>query len=320
MSIKNLLLWEKYRPKSLEDIILPERIVERFKNGVTKNYIFYSKPGRGKTTLARILIGKYTKDKNYIEINASLDTSIEILRNKIENFCRTIPMLESDDPIKYVFLDEAEKMSSALQQGLKAFIEHYHQNVRFILTTNDYSKIFEGLISRFTSVNFDDYDQEEEKQNKIHIYNKIMKDIAPKEDIKITKEELISIITKKYPDIRSIINELQDFKEVGHISTGHSNINSKLKLETYNIIYDNSVNYEKIYHFLMSMYGAENIGLLFNILGNDFIEYSLKENKNVEKLFECNYVISDYRNKLDSQTDPIILGMTIIGKFRDILI
>jgi hypothetical protein len=70
----------------------------------------------------------------------------------------------------------------------------------------------------------------------------------------------------------------------------------------------------------MSAYGAEKIDLLFNILGKTFIDWSLKENKNVNSLFKCNYVISDLRDKLDSQTDPLILGMTLIGKFRDILL
>ena len=85
------------------------------------------------------------------------------------------------------------------------------------------------------------------------------------------------------------------------------------------MIYDKSADYEKIYHFLMTLYGAEKIGLLFQILGRTFIEWSLQEGKNVDKLFKCNYVISDYRSKLDSQSDPIILGMTVIGKFREIL-
>ena len=84
MSIQNLLLWEKWRPKTLEDTILPERIKKHFENGVTKNYIFYGNYGIGKTSLARILIGKYSKDKAFLEINSSLYTSIDVLRSEIE--------------------------------------------------------------------------------------------------------------------------------------------------------------------------------------------------------------------------------------------
>lgn len=320
MSIQNLLLWEKWRPKNLEDTILPERIKKHFENGITKNYIFYGNYGTGKTTLARILIGKYSKDKAFLEINSSLYTSIDVLRSEIEKFCKTVPMFDSEDPIKYVFLDEFERVSQQYQDGLKAFIEQYHHNVRFILTTNHYNKISDGIKSRFTAINFDTQSSEEEKMVKNGIFKRITDVVCPKENLTIEKEVLISLINKKYPDIRSIFVELQNIKDTGEVSSTSSNVNNKLKVDTYNLIYDKSADYEKIYHFLMTLYGAEKIDLLFQILGRTFIEWSLQEGKNVDKLFKCNYVISDYRSKLDGQSDPIILGMTVIGKLRDILL
>jgi DNA polymerase III delta prime subunit len=320
MSIQNLLLWEKWRPKTLEDTILPDRIKKHFEMGVTKNYIFYGNYGIGKTTLARILIGKYSKDKAYLEINSSLYTSIDVLRSEIEKFCKTVPMFDSEDPIKYVFLDEFERVSPNYQDALKAFIEQYHHNVRFILTTNHFNKISDGIKSRFTSINFDTQNSEEEKFVKTGIFKRITDVVCPKENLNIEKEILISLINKKYPDIRSIFVELQNIKDTGEVSSTGSNINNKLKIDTYNLIYDKSADYEKIYHFLMTLYGAEKIDLLFQILGRTFIEWSLQEGKNVDKLFKCNYIISDYRSKLDGQSDPILLGMTVIGKFRDILI
>lgn len=319
MSINNLLLWEKWRPKTLEETILPLRIKNHFNNGITKNFIFYGNYGTGKTSLARILIGKYTKDKSFLEINSSLYTSIDVLRSEIEKFCKTVPMFESEDPIKYVFLDEFERVSPQYQDALKAFIEKYHHNVRFILTTNHFNKISDGIKSRFTSINFDCLNTEEEKFVKTGTYKRIM-EISEIENIPLTKEVLVSLINKQFPDIRSIFVELQNIKETGEISNTTSNINNKLILDTYNLIYDKTASYEKIYHFLMSAYGSEKIDLLFNILGKTFIDWSLKENKNVNSLFKCNYVISDLRDKLDSQTDPLILGMTLIGKFRDILL
>jgi DNA polymerase III delta prime subunit len=320
MSIQNLLLWEKWRPKTLEDTILPDRIKKHFEMGVTKNYIFYGNYGIGKTTLARILIGKYSKDKAYLEINSSLYTSIDVLRSEIEKFCKTVPMFDSEDPIKYVFLDEFERVSPNYQDALKAFIEQYHHNVRFILTTNHFNKISDGIKSRFTSINFDTQNSEEEKFVKTGIFKRITDVVCPKENLNIEKEILISLINKKYPDIRSIFVELQNIKDTGEVSSTGSNVNNKLKIDTYNLIYDKSADYEKIYHFLMTLYGAEKIDLLFQILGRTFIEWSLQEGKNVDKLFKCNYIISDYRSKLDGQSDPILLGMTVIGKFRDILI
>lgn len=318
---KNLLLWEKYRPKKIEDVILPPRIINQFENGVTRNYIFHGHYGTGKTTLARILIGKYSKDKAFLEINSSLYTSIETLRNDVENFCKTQPILESSDSYKYVFLDEFERVSSSYQDALKAFIEQYHKNVRFILTTNHISKISDGIKSRFTCINFDCLDLSEEKLLKQELYKKITSIIAPNENFEIPKEKLANIINKKFPDFRSILVELQNFKETGDCFISDSNVSNKLKYELYELLYNKSLNYEEIYHFLMSNFGPEKIDLLFKLLGREFINWSISNKReNIEKLFSLNYIISELNFKLETNTDPIILGMTLIGKFRELLI
>jgi len=255
---KNLLLWEKYRPKKIEDVILPPRIINQFENGVSRNYIFHGHYGTGKTTLARILIGKYSKDKPFLEINSSLYTSIETLRNDVENFCKTQPMIESSDSYKYVFLDEFERVSSSYQDALKAFIEQYHKNVRFILTTNHISKISDGIKSRFTSIDFDCLDLSEEKLLKQELYKKITNVIVPNEGIQISKDILVNII---------------------------------------------------------------KVDVLFKLLGREFINWSITQKReNIEKLFNLNYIISELNFKLETNTDPIILGMTLLGKFREILI
>ena len=321
MSIKNLLLWEKYRPKNLNDIILLPRIKDNFINGVNKNYIFHGHYGTGKTSLARILIGKYSKDKAFLEINSSLYTSIDTLRSDIEKFCKTQPMIETEDSMKYVFLDEFERVSSQYQDALKAFIEQYHKNVRFILTTNHYNKISDGIKSRFTSLNFECLDQSEEKLLKQEIYKKIINDISKSEDISISKDELIQIITKKFPDFRSILVELQNFKETGKLQIESSNVSNKLKSDVYQLLYDKNIDYEFIYHFINTHFGNEKVDILLKILGRDFVNWSISDKReNMEKLFELNYIISDYSTKLESSTDPIILGMTVVGKFRDILL
>lgn len=319
MSLKNLLLWEKYRPKNIDDTILLPRIKNHFENGVTKNYIFHGHYGTGKTTLARILIGKYSKDKAFLELNSSLYTSIDTLRNEVEKFCKTVPMIESDDPIKYIFLDEFERVSANYQDALKAFIEQYHRNVRFILTTNHLNKISDGIKSRFTCLDFDCQDSTEEKYLKQEIYKRIFNVISPAENIEISKEQLVYVINKKFPDFRAILVELQNFKDTGELNSIESNVSNKLKNDLYNLLYSES-SYEDIYHFLMSNFGAEKIYIMISLLSKSFIDWSIKEKReNIDKLFELNYIIANYASKLESNTDPIILGMTIIGKFREIL-
>ena len=142
--INNLLLWEKWRPKSVDDIILLPRVRKNFENGLNQNFIFHGHFGTGKTSLARILIGKYSKDKPFLELNSSLFTSIDVLRNEIEDFCKFRPMMSTDSDIKYIFLDEFERVSPQFQDAFKAFIEKYNRNVRFIITTNHINKISDG--------------------------------------------------------------------------------------------------------------------------------------------------------------------------------
>jgi DNA polymerase III delta prime subunit len=243
-----------------------------------------------------------------------------VLRSEIEDFCKFTPMMETDSDIKYIFLDEFERVSAQFQDAFKAFIEKYNKNVRFIITTNHLNKISDGIKSRIPQINFDCQSLEEEKYLKQEVYKRINNVILPKEGKEIPKEDLASIITKKFPDFRSIMVEVQNYLETGSLGENSSNVSNKVKLDLYSCIYDKSLDYEKIYHFLMTNFGAEKIDVMIRLLGKPFIDWSISESKNIDKLFECNFIISDYSSKLETNTDPIVLGLTIVGKFRDILL
>ena len=319
MSVNKLLLWEKWRPKTIEDIILLPRIRKELESGVNQHYIFHGQYGTGKTSLARILIGRYSKETPYLELNCSMDTSIDVLRTEIDNFCKFTPMMDTNSDIKYVFLDEFERVSGNFQDAFKAFIERYNKNVRFIITTNHINKISDGLKSRIKQIGFDCQNIEEERFLKQEIYKKIINEVLPKEEAEIPKEDLINIITKKFPDFRSVLVEVQSYLETGSISDGTGNVSNKVKLELYNTLYED-LDFEKTYHFLMSNFGAEKIDVMIKLLGKPFIDWCITEKReSVNKLFETAYVIADYTSKLETATDPLILGITIIGKFRDIL-
>jgi len=318
MSVKSLILWEKWRPKKLEDIILLPRIKKQFEDGVNQHYIFYGHWGTGKTSLARILIGRYSKDKPFMEVNCSEETSIEYLRDEISSFCKTKPMFDTDSDLKYVFLDEFERVSAQFQDAFKAFIEKYNDKVRFIITTNHIEKISRGLKSRIKSINFDCQNIDEERYLKKNFFARIQKSILPIEGREVSNEDLVRIVSKKFPDFRSILVELQDFLETGNSSITGS-ISNKVKIELYNVIFDKKIDYNKTYHFLMNTFGPEKIDQMIILLGRPFVEYVVEKNPSLcSKLFECNYIISDYSTKLESSTDPIILGMTIVGKFRNL--
>ena len=324
--MKQLLLSEKWRPKTIEDVILLPRIRKIFENGLKQNVILYGHFGTGKTTIARILIGKYLKNTPHIELNSSFYTSIDTLRNKIDDFCSKVYMgfdMEVEttkDTIKYVFLDEFERTSTQYQDALKAYIEEFSaKNVRFILTTNHINKVSLGIRSRLIEVNFDCQSPEEEKYLKTEIYKKINGTIAPKEGFEIPKEDLIKIINKKFPDFRSMMIDVDNFRQTGSTNVSGSTIDLKLKNELYNLVFDKSKTYEDVYHFLMNNFGPEKIDELIYLFSRPFIEWSINEKKtNIEKLFRVNYIITEHTKLLETNTDPIVLGMTIIGKIRDL--
>jgi DNA polymerase III delta prime subunit len=320
MSVSNLLLWEKSRPKKLDDLILVPRIRKHFENGVNQSYIFYGHFGTGKTSLARILIGKYSKDKPFLEINSSMATSINVLRSEIEDFCKFTPMMSTDSDLKYVFLDEFERTSAEFQDAFKAFIEKYHRNVRFIITTNHINKISDGIKSRIPQINFDCENLEEEKYLKQEIFKKISNVILPEENKDIPKTELVNIVKKNFPDFRSTLVSVQNYLQTG-MSDSSIVVSEANKNSLYELLFDKNRNYEEIYHYLMTNFGPEKIDVMISFLEKPFVEFIIKEKSNkVDSLFECNYIVTDYKDKLLNNTDPIILGMTIIGKLRDILI
>lgn len=319
--MKELLLNERWRPKLLDDMIILPRIRKIVEKGVTQNLIFYGNFGIGKTTLARILIGKWTKDKPFIEINSSFYTSIDTLRTKIDDFCSNVYMgLDIDtkmDDMKYVFLDEFERTSIQYQDALKAYIEEYsNKNVRFILTTNHLEKISDGIKSRMLLVNFDPINTEEEKFLKRNLFTKIVSQVCPKENIQINREQLIKIINDTFPDFRSTMNKIQHFSITGDISNTNS-ISEETKLNLYNFLKSEQISYEETFHFINDKFGADNIKAMLKILGSEYSIWCFKHNReNIKNLFEINNLISTASMQLEVSADPIIVGLALIGNIN----
>ena len=319
MSAKNLIFWEKWRPKTLDEIILLPRIRKRFEEGVTQHYIFHGHFGTGKTSLARILIGEYSKKTAFLDVNCSEETGIDFLREEISRFCRTVPMFETVSDEKFVLLDEFERISPQYQDALKAFIEKYNnKGVKFILCTNHIDKVRPGLKSRIKMIDFDCQSQEEEKFLKIEMFKRIQNVILPAVGREVPKDALVSIVNKKFPDLRNVLVEVDDYLLVGDDSTGSGNVSLKDRNELFSILYGKQ-SYDEIYHFLMNTFGADKISDMLSTMGRPFIDWCVENRKGVERLFECNHVIAEYVPLLDTNADPIVLGMSAIGKFREIL-
>ena len=166
-------------------------------------------------------------------------------------------------------------------------------------------------------MNFDATTVDEEKFLKREFYKKIIDKICPSEDISIEKNDLVKIINKNFPDFRSTLIDLDNFKHSGSLGNSFQ-VNLKLISSTIDMIMTKSVDYETIYNFLITNYGPERITELIEILGKPLIDYCIENKKETEKLFKANYIVCDYSLHLEKSTDPIVLGMTIVGKLREL--
>jgi len=200
------LLVEKYRPKKLEDCILPERLKTKFQSFLDKgdipNLLLTGPPGIGKTTIAKILAEELKCD--YIFVNASLHGNIDTLRNKIQDFASTMSL---EGGSKFVILDEADYLTNASQPALRSFIEKFSKNCRFIFTCNFKERIIKPLHGRFHSVDFTL--KKEEKTKTAIKFIKRLQDICKKENIECSSDTLQGLVVKSFPDFRKILNEIQ---------------------------------------------------------------------------------------------------------------
>ena len=209
-------LWvEKYRPKRVEDCVLPERLKKELLSfEVIPNLLLTGTAGIGKTTAAIALVEQRGCD--WIKINASLKGNIDTLRTEILQFASTMSF---GGERKYVILDEADNLNAdSTQKALRAFIEEFSGNCGFIMTANYPNKLIEPLRSRMALV---DFKIPKAERGKIaQDFFKRVKTILTTEQVEFDPKVVAEVINKFFPDFRRVINELQRYAAFGKIDSG----------------------------------------------------------------------------------------------------
>ena len=212
-------LWvEKYRPRKIDSCILSKELKSFFKTIIKKgdiqNMLLSGTAGTGKTTVARALCEELESD--YIVINGSEESGIDVLRTKIKQFASTVSFTGNT---KVVILDEADYLNpNSTQPALRGFIEEFSNNCRFIFTCNFKNRIIQPLHSRCTSIDFK-IPKEEKPKIAASFFKRVL-DILNDENIPFNEKVVAKVVEKYFPDYRRTLNELQRYSHSGNIDEG----------------------------------------------------------------------------------------------------
>lgn len=212
-------LWvEKYRPKTIDETILPPELKTTFQQFVDQqnipNLILAGSAGVGKTTVARAMLEQLGCD--YIVINGSMNGNIDTLRNEILNFASAVSLSGGR---KYVILDEADYLNAnSTQPALRNFMEEFSRNCGFILTCNFKNRIIEPLHSRCSVIDFKISKGASAKL--AGQFFKRVQSILKAENVTYEQAVVAEVINKHYPDWRRVLNELQRYSATGSIDAG----------------------------------------------------------------------------------------------------
>ena len=212
-------LWvEQYRPKTVDDCVLPNSLKNTFKVFVEKgdvpNLILSGGPGVGKTTVAKAVLDEI--GSTYMMINGSEESGIDVLRTKIKNFASTVSL---EGGRKYLILDEADYLNaSSTQPALRGMIEEFHKNCGFILTCNYKNRLIEPLHSRCSVIDFSIPAGEKQKLASEFFTRTIT--VLEECQVKYDKRVVAEVINKFFPDWRRVLNELQRYSVSGRIDAG----------------------------------------------------------------------------------------------------
>ena len=310
------LLTEKLRPKEIRHMILPPRIRSLFENkGLNHNVLLAGSPGCGKTTLAKIL----AKDLPHIFINVSDESSVDTIRNKINDFCSNISVLDGKSSKKVVILDEFDGASDQFYKALRGTIEKFAGNTRFVATCNWINKVPEAIQSRFEVINFDPSNPEEEEMIKDEWRSRVNL-ILGKLGIEIDQESLVAFEKEYFPDFRSALNRIQSWTIEGITKIDLSKV--KEANWSYEDLYKMIVESKdpvKNYQTIVGQYSTK-VDDVMTSLGEEFINWIVKNHPDKTKIIPAVVVlVASHQAQRIAVIDPVVSLLSLFYQIQKLI-
>ena len=316
MQSLNQLFTEKYRPKNLEELILPDAVMNKFKDGLVQNMLFAGSPGTGKTSTAKAVVNQF--ELPYLYINASTDTSVDVIRTRIIDFCSTVSIMDKPGTFKVVILDEVDGVSDQFFKALRATMEQFASNSRFIATCNYINKLPDPILSRFEVINFD-FDKEEETELTKKYIRRVY-EICKNEGMSIEKDALVEFVRRNFPDLRSTLNKLQGYKTQGTTNITVQDVkrfNSVYK-DVFELVF-NETDPAKNYQMLVSNY-SNRVDDVLQTLGEEFVEYIQQEQlQSVKHIPQIIISVAKHQQQRVHVIDPVITMLSCIYEIQGII-
>ena len=297
-------------------MILPPRIRSLFENkGLNHNVLLAGSPGCGKTTLAKIL----AKDLPHIFINVSDESSVDTIRNKINDFCSNISVLDGKSSKKVVILDEFDGASDQFYKALRGTIEKFAGNTRFVATCNWINKVPEAIQSRFEVINFDPSNSDEEEMIKEEWRSRVNL-ILGKLGITIDQESLVAFEREYFPDFRSALNRIQSWTIEGITKIDLSKV--KEANWSYEDLYKMIVESKdpvKNYQIIVGQYSTK-VDDVMTSLGEEFINWIVKNHPDKAKIIPAVVVlVASHQAQRIAVIDPVVSLLSLFYQIQKLI-
>jgi replication-associated recombination protein RarA len=313
MAASDLIWTEKYRPRSVADLVLPLRVLDKVSSGAYQNLLLYGPPGSGKTSAAKVIAAGSPS----MFVNCSLRTGVDDVRNSITDFCVTASVIDDEHSMKVVVLDEFDGVSDQYFKALRGTIEQFHATTRFVATTNHFTRIPEAIQSRFECVSFEWTPEEEADLRKGYIRRAYQ--VITAEGMKTEKDALVELVDRNFPDMRRIVSTLQGLHKDGVTTLTSADVSKyrgthRALFELVCSARDPVGNYKSLSAYASSVDDA------MVALGRDFLDYLRDERPELMKhIGQVTYEVNRHSYESRFAIDPLVTLLSLAFKLQTTL-